>query len=66
VIMIKMLIPIQLGDVRVVDLESEGRGLIPVRMMPDLILPINSRSDGRYSPVPLRPVHFAEEPLLFL
>jgi hypothetical protein len=66
VIEIKTLIPIRLGDVRFVDLESEGRGLIPVRMMPDLILPIDSRSDGRYSPIPLRPVHFAEEPLLSL
>ena len=62
---IKTLIPIRLGDVWVVDLESEGRGLVPVRMMPDLILPIDSRSDGRYSPVTLRPVHFSEEPLGF-
>jgi hypothetical protein len=52
VIVIKTLIPIRLGDVRVVDLESEGLRLIPVWMMPDLILPIDSRSDGRYSPVP--------------
>jgi hypothetical protein len=41
--------------VSVVDLESKGHGVIPVRMMPDLILSIDSSSDGRYSPVPLRP-----------
>lgn len=41
--------------VSVVDLESKGRGVILVRMMPDLILSIDSSSDGRYSPVPLRP-----------
>jgi hypothetical protein len=40
-----------------------GSQVIPVRMMPDLIMSIDSRSEGRYSHVPFRCGSIANESL---